>query len=154
MDYQDSTAVSGVAAGIGTTFILGIVIFSLVLSVIVIAGHWKTFEKAGKPGWACLIPIYNIIVLLEIIGKPTIWLLWILIPCTSFIFMIWATNLLSKSFGKSEGFTIGLIFLPFIFYPILGFGEARYLGPSAAEAQNNPFANKPFGGNENPFGNQ
>jgi hypothetical protein len=74
-------------------------------------------------------------VLLEIIGKPLWWVILILIPCTSWIFGIWALNLLSKSFGQSEGFTIGMILLPFIFFPILGFGNYQYLGPSAAEAK-------------------
>ena len=105
----------------------------LIVSVIVIIGHWKIYEKAGKPGWASLIPFYNIIVLLEIIGKPVWWLLLIIFPCTSLIFAIWATNLLSKSFGQSEGFTVGLILLPMIFYPMLGFGNYQYLGPAGAE---------------------
>ena len=106
----------------------------LIITVIVIISHWKVFEKAGKPGWASLIPIYNIIVLLEIVGKPVWWVFLILFPCTSFIFVIWVTNLLSKSFGQSEGFTVGLLLLSVIFYPILAFGNYQYLGPSAKEA--------------------
>ena len=105
----------------------------LIVTVITLAGQWKVFEKAGKPGWACIIPIYNIIVLLEIVGKPIWWIFLFLIPCVNFVFLIWAKNLLSKSFGQSEGFTVGLVLLSFIFYPILGFGNYQYLGPSAAE---------------------
>lgn len=90
--------------------------------------------KAGKPGWACIIPIYNIIVMLEIVGKPLWWIFLFLIPGVNLVFGIWTINLLSKSFGQSEGFTVGLILLPIIFYPILGFGEATYKGPAAAEA--------------------
>ena len=101
-----------------------------VITIIVIVALWKIFEKAGKPGWASIIPIYNVIVLLEIIGKPLWWIILLLIPLVNIIFGIWAVNLLSKSFGKNEGFTIGLIFLPFIFYPILGFGDAKYEGPA------------------------
>lgn len=132
MDYSsDYSDFSGILAGIGMAF------FMIWLAVIVlsIAGMWRTFEKAGKPGWAALIPIYNIYIMIEIVGKPTIWLLWCLLPCVNFIFVIWVYNLLSKSFGKGEGFTVGLFLLGFIFWPILGFGNARYLGPSAAEAQ-------------------
>ena len=103
---------------------------SLAIFIIVIIGCWKIFEKAKKPGWAAIIPIYNIIVLLEIIGKPLWWIILMLIPFINIIFAIWATNLLSKSFGKEEGFTIGLILLPFIFVPILGFGDATYKGPA------------------------
>jgi len=104
----------------------------LITYVIVVIGMWKIYEKAGKPGWASLIPIYNVIVLLEIIGKPLWWFLLLIFPCTSLVFAIWAINLLSKSFGQSEGFTIGLILLPFIFYPLLGFGNYRYVGPAGA----------------------
>ena len=101
-----------------------------VVMILVIVALWKIFEKAGKPGWAAIIPIYNIIVLLEIVGKPLWWIILFLIPFVNIIFGIWVTNLLSKSFGKNEGFTVGLILLPFIFYPILGFGSAKYEGPA------------------------
>jgi hypothetical protein len=79
-----------------------------------------------------------LVVMIEIVGKPMIWLLWCLLPCVNWIFGIWVTTLISKSYGKDEGFTVGLILLPIVFWPILGFGNAKYLGPSAAEAQN-PF---------------
>ncbi|RZL34473.1 MAG: hypothetical protein EOO96_09650 [Pedobacter sp.] len=147
MDYSSSDYSSegaGFLAGIGVTFF----IVYLAIIVVAIAGMWKTFEKAGKPGWAAIIPIYNIYIMIEIVGKPSIWLLWCLVPCVNFVFVIWLYNLISKSFGKSEGFTVGLVLLGFIFWPILGFSDAKYLGPSAAEAQN------PFGGNNfnNPNG--
>ncbi len=101
-----------------------------IVTILIIVALWKIFEKAGKPGWASIIPIYNVIVLLEIVGKPWWWILLMLIPIVNLIFAIWTTNLLSKSFGKNEGFTIGLILLPFIFYPILGFSDAKYQGPA------------------------
>ncbi len=104
--------------------------FWVVIVVLLIVSYWKVFTKAGKPGWACIIPIYNLLVILEIVGKPWWWLLLFLIPFVNIIFAIWMTNLLSKSFGKEEGFTIGLLILPFIFYPILGFGDAKYKGPA------------------------
>lgn len=109
-----------------------IMIPAIISSVIIIVGMWKVFEKAGKPGWASLIPIYSAIVFLEIIGKPMWWLILFIIPCTLPIFGIWAINLLSKSFGQSEGFTIGLVILPYIFFPILGFGKYQYIGPAGA----------------------
>jgi hypothetical protein len=97
--------------------------------IISIIGLWQIFKKAGKPGWAAIIPIYNIIVLLEIVGKPLWWFLLLLVPCVNFIFIPWVINMLSKSFGKGIGFTLGLIFLGPIFTCILGFGDAVYLGP-------------------------
>lgn len=112
-----------------------IIVIYLAVIVLMIVSLWKIFEKAGKPGWACIIPIYNIIVLLEIVGKPWWWLLLYLIPFVNFVILIWVINLLSKSFGKTEGFTIGLIFLSFIFFPILGLGEAQYVGPAGKPAE-------------------
>jgi len=147
MNEYESSGASGIMAA----FFAAYFIFILVIAIAVTAGMWKTFEKAGKPGWAAIIPIYNLIILLEIIGKPMIWILWMLIPCVNIVFGIWATNLLSKSFGKSEGFTVGLVIFPYIFWPILGFSDAKYLGPSAAEAQNGGFGNNPFNNPNNPF---
>lgn len=118
--------------GLGT----GFMIFLLAIIVLIIAAQWKIFTKAGKPGWAVIIPIYNIIVLLEIIGKPWWWLILFIIPFVNIIFGIWATNLLSLSFGKNEGFTVGLLLLAIIFYPILGFGSAQYKGPAGKAAAN------------------
>jgi hypothetical protein len=103
---------------------------------------WKLFEKAGQPGWACIIPIYSTIVTLRIVGKPWWWLLLFFIPGVNIVFLIWMLNMLSKSFGKDEGFTVGLVLLGFIFYPILALGDARYLGPfgdpAAWQAAQNP----------------
>ena len=99
----------------------------LAFIILLIAAQWRVFEKAGQPGWACIIPIYNIYIMTKIAGKPGWWtLLAIFIP---FVFSIWLINMISKSFGKDEGFTVGLLVLGFIFWPILGFGRAKYLGP-------------------------
>jgi hypothetical protein len=129
MEHYNSSSAAAMAALFSM-----LLVPMLVISVVMLISHWKIFEKAGKPGWAAIIPIYNIIVLLEIIGKPVWWIFLIIFPCTSLIFAIWAINLLSKSFGQGEGFTIGLLLLGVIFYPILAFGNYQYLGPSAKEA--------------------
>jgi len=115
----------------GITILMVIIIAAIAL--ISIIAQWKIYEKAGKPGWAVIIPFYNIIVLLEIIGKPIWWIFLFLIPVVNIVFGIWTTNLLSKSFGKDEAFTVGLILLSFIFYPILGFGNAKYIGPAGQQ---------------------
>ena len=108
----------------------GLVIMYIAVIFLIIASMWAIFAKAGKPGWAALIPIYNLVILLEIVGKPWWWLLLMMIPILNVIFAIWIYNLLAKSFGKSEGFTVGLLLLSIIFLPILGFGSAVYQGPA------------------------
>ena len=109
----------------GFFFIIYLAIIALLL-----VSMWKVYTKANKPGWASIIPIYNIIVLLEIVGKPWWWIFLFMIPIANLVFSIWMMNLLSKSFGQSEGFTVGLILLPIIFFPILGLGDAKYNGPA------------------------
>lgn len=105
-------------------------LFFLGYLVLMVISLWKLFEKAGKEGWAALIPIYNLIVLLQIVGKPDWWaLLMLLMPITHLIFLPWTYNMLSKSFGKDEGFTVGLILLGIVFFPVLAFGDAEYQGP-------------------------
>jgi hypothetical protein len=117
-------------------------VFWLALVVFVFAAYWKVYEKAGQPGWAAIIPIYNIYIMTKIGGKPGWWTIMCFIPLVNIIFLIWLTNMISKSFGKDEGFTVGLVLLAFIFYPILGFGDAQYLGPygdpAAWQAARNP----------------
>lgn len=106
----------------------------LVLIVVLIAAMWKIFVKAGKPGWAAIVPIYNIIVLLEIVGRPVWWIVMLLIPFVNLVFAFILAIDLAKSFGKGIGFALGLIFVSPVFYPILGFGSAQYQGPAAATA--------------------
>lgn len=109
------------------------IIIYLIIAIVGIVAMWKVFTKAGKPGWAAIIPIYNIIVLLEIVGRPAWWIILLLIPIVNIIIMIMVLNDLSKSFGKGAGFTLGLIFLSIIFWCILAFGPAQYLGPAAKQ---------------------
>ncbi len=106
---------------------------AIALSLMVIVAEWMIYQKAGKPGWACIVPIYNTLVLLEIVGKPWWWLFLLMIPGINVIFFIWVLNLLSKSFGKDVGFTVGLILLSIVFFPILGFGSSKYIGPAGAQ---------------------
>jgi hypothetical protein len=110
-------------------FPVSVIIIYLIVIVFLIAAMWKVFEKAGQPGWAAIIPIYNIYMMLKIGGKPGWWLLLFFIPLVNIVFLIWMYNMVSKSFGKDEGFTAGLVILGFIFWPILGFGSAKYEGP-------------------------
>lgn len=99
--------------------------------MLLMVGMWYTFEKAGKPGWAMFVPIYNYIIMLEIAKKPSNWIWLFFIPIANIVFIIMTLNGISKNFGKDEGFTVGLVFLSPIFYGILGFGDAQYIdGPN------------------------
>ncbi len=122
MDYGDYPS-AGAAAGMG----IGMIIY-LIIGILMIVAMWKIFTKAGKPGWAAIIPIYNAIILLEIVDKPLWWIILMLIPIVNIIISIIVTVELAKKFGQSVGFAIGLILLAPIFYPILGFGGAKYQG--------------------------
>ena len=104
-------------------------IFVLAIMSLQIISTWKIFVKAKKPGWAALIPIYNTLVLLEILGKPW-WFIFLMIfvPVGNFVIAIILMLDLAKVFGKSTAFAIGLIFLSVVFMAILAFGDDRYLG--------------------------
>ena len=105
-----------------------VAIIYLAILVFIIAGMWNVFTKAGQPGWAVLVPILNLYFLLKIAGRPGWWLILMFIPVVNFIIAIIVAMDLATSFGKGAGFGLGLVFLGFIFYPILGFGDATYVG--------------------------
>jgi hypothetical protein len=110
-------------------------IFYLAFTILMLAAWWKIFTKAGQPGWACIIPIYNLYVWCKIVGRPWWWILLMLIPFVNLIIAIILLIDLAKSFGKGVGFGIGLLLLPVIFFPILGFGSAQYQGPTAGSPE-------------------
>lgn len=107
----------------------------LVFVVLTVVGNWKVFEKAGKPGWAAIVPIYNTVVLYQVSGLNPWLLLLYLVPFVNYIAMfvlsIMLAGKLSKAFGKGTGFAVGIFFLQPVFTLILGFGDAKYEGPVA-----------------------
>ncbi len=100
----------------------------LAIIFVCIAALWKTFEKAGKPGWAAIVPIYNTYVMIQIAGRPGWWLLLMFIPLVSLIFYFIVSLDIARCFGKGAGFGVGLFFLPLIFFPILAFSDAEFTG--------------------------
>jgi hypothetical protein len=99
----------------------------LILVVLVTAGTWRVFEKAGQPGWAALVPVYSWIVLLRVVRKPEWWVLLMLVPFMNIgVFVVISIDL-ARAFGMEEIFAVGLILLPWAFYPILGFGDSAYV---------------------------
>ena len=121
LDYTVTFAQAGNGGGGAIVLII-----QLAIAVGVTAGFWKTFEKAGKPGWGAIIPIYNIVLLLDIAGRPIWWFILLLIPLVNIVVGIIMSIDIARNFGKGVVFGLGLAFLGFIFYPILGFGNARY----------------------------
>lgn len=104
-----------------------LLVFALALAVFIIVCQWKLYSKAGKPGWACLVPIYQWVVLLEIVKKPIWWIILMIIPIVNVVILIIIMIELAKAFGKEGGFAVGLILLPIVFFPILAFGDAQYV---------------------------
>ena len=103
-------------------------VLAIAVGLVLVVGNWKMYEKAGKPGWGCVIPIYMWVVLLEIAGKPIWWIALFIIPPVFIVIWFLIHLAVAHNFGKSTGFGIAMAFCPFVFYAILGFGEARYQG--------------------------
>lgn len=102
------------------------VIIYLAIVIALIAGMWKAFVKTGAPGWGCIIPIYNIYLMTKMAGKPAWWIIFFFIPIANIVVLILLSIEVAKGFGKSDGFGIGLGLLPFVFWPILGIGDATW----------------------------
>lgn len=103
----------------------------LAIAIAELAAVWILFTKAGRPGWACLIPFYNTYVILKITGHSGWWILGFFVPLLNFVLYIILAIDLARSFGRGTGFGIGILLLSPIFIPILAFGDSRYLGPVA-----------------------
>lgn len=130
----DSTTTATGLGVFGAMFIVYLVV-AIIIAILQIVAMWKIFTKAGEKGWKTIIPIYNIVVLFKISGlSPWLVLVYLagIIPfigwIACFIITIMQANGLAKSFGKSGAYTVGLIFLAPIFYMILGFSKAEYIG--------------------------
>ncbi len=147
--YEAYEPTAGEAAGIMA--LLGVLMLPIIILVVIyIISMWKIFTKAGQPGWAAIVPVYNIIVQLNVQGRPAWWVIWWLIPFVNYVstwVMMIITGIdLSKRFGKSGGFAAGIILLPFIFLPILAFGSSQYqAAPTATALPAGPPAGPPAG---------
>ena len=104
--------------------LIGLVIYVIVLTI---ASIWHVFRKAGKPGWACVIPVYNCVVYCDISERPRWWVILLFIPLIGFIIAMIMNAALARKFGKSGTFgALGLTFLPWVFYPILASPASRH----------------------------
>ena len=133
MDLTNSSdlatdAIAGVFAGMG---VVAWIIY-IAIAIFEIVAMWKLFEKAGKPGWAAIVPVYNLVVMFQIVGMNPWLILLLIVPFVNFVatpvLMILTYVKLAKAFGKGTGYAVGLIFLNAIFMPILAFSDAQYQG--------------------------
>lgn len=150
---EEGTLAFGGLMGLGIAAMVAIIIISLIFYVLYIIAAWKVFTKAGEPGWKAIIPIYNTYITYKISWKTSMF--WItlalaivggilnslitfsvffsvlssLISIAIIVLSIIQMNKLSKAFGHGAGFTVGLIFLNFIFMLVLGFDSSEYIGP-------------------------
>ena len=98
-----------------------------------LAGLWKTFEKTGHPGWHGIVPFYNMYLMVQMVGKPILWFILMFVPIVNIVIMILVCIEFAKLFGKGSGFGVGLALLGFIFFPILGFGDAKFIGSTSPQ---------------------
>ncbi len=124
---------SEVSAGFVFAMVAIVFVVALAFAIPTIVGLWKVLEKAGKPGWGAIVPYYNYWLIIEVVGRPGWWLALLFVPYANVVILVILMIDLAKSFGKSSGFGIGMAFLGFVFLPMLGFGDATYLGPSVVE---------------------
>ncbi len=103
----------------------------LVGYLVVWLAFWPVFTKAGRAGWEAIVPIYNLYVLLKIVGRSGWWLIGLLIPLINVFVWILVLYDLADSFGHGVGYTLGLLLLPFVFALIIGLGSSQYMGPAA-----------------------
>src|SRR3989339_1537982 len=131
MSLSEKLAQRGMGQGEIPRAALGAVLapFMIVMMflLLILAANWRIYSKAGYPGWASIVPIYNIYILVKIAGKPVWWMLLMFIPIVSIVIFIVINIGIAQNFGKGIGYGLGLTFLPLIFVPLLGFGNAQYI---------------------------
>lgn len=126
--YQSADLANAAIGGLFAGAMLIYWLIALAVGILVLVATWKMFTKAGKPGWAAIIPIYNTIVMLQIAGMSPWMVLLMFIPIANIIVMILMYVKLAEKFGKGGGYAVGLIFLPYVFIPMLAWGNAEYQG--------------------------
>jgi hypothetical protein len=102
----------------------------LIVVVAIIASLWTVFTKAGEPGWAAIVPFYNVLVMTKIAGTGPLWFVLTFIPFINIAALFVNSIAMARSFGKGTGFGIGLALLGFVFYPLLAWGDATYVEPA------------------------
>ena len=145
-----SSGLTGAIAAMGLFFW----ILSMALGILKIVSLWKIFKKAGKPGWASIVPIYNIYIMCEIAEKEWWYILLLCVPFVNIYVMIVLYNGMAKKFGKGGGFVVGMILLPVVFFPMLAFGKDVAIVNNQPNTSNeNNMADNTLGTNANTLPN-
>ena len=145
-----SSGLTGAIAAMGLFFW----ILSMALGILKIVSLWKIFKKAGKPGWASIVPIYNIYIMCEIAEKEWWYILLLCVPFVNIYVMIVLYNGMAKKFGKGGGFVVGMILLPVVFFPMLAFGkDATVVNNQPNTSNENNMADNTLGTNANALPN-
>ncbi len=145
--YSNFDTTMGTFLGVFLGFFIFIMIIALIVGVLIVIGQWKIFKKGGEEGWKALIPVYNVYTMCKLVGVNPYWVLIVFAGClfsaipllnlvvmvASIYFTVLLHVSLAKAFGKDTGFAIGLILVPYIFYPILGFGKSEFVGADPME---------------------
>jgi len=112
---------------------MGVTVLYVLIVLLILVSLWLIIRKAGRLGVSQIIPIWNVIEWVRISGKPLWWVVLILlIPIVNIVMLIIVWIAICKAFGKSGAWVLGIIFLPFIFLPLLAFGDAKYSKPAGA----------------------
>ena len=145
-----SSGLTGAIAAMGLFFW----ILSMALGILKIVSLWKIFKKAGKPGWASIVPIYNIYIMCEIAEKEWWYILLLCVPFVNIYAIIVLYNGMAKKFGKGGGFVVGMILLPVVFFPMLAFGkDATIVNNQPNTSNENNMADNTLGTNANALPN-
>lgn len=127
-----TASLSGDGAGIFMAIFFVFLLIAIIIGILTIVGLWKMFTKAGKPGWAAIVPIYNMVIMFEIVGRPGWWVLLLFIPVVNVVIACVLAIDLARSYGKSTVFGVLTFLFPPIMYMILGFDSSTYVGPVAS----------------------
>lgn len=139
-EFHNALAFAQAGHGTANSDVALLYLLAILLSL---AGVAQTFAKAGMPRWGAFVPVYNLVLMLQVAQRPAWWLILFLIPGVNVIAAIVVSVDIAKVFGKGTGFGCGLAFIGFVFYPILGFGDAVYL-PTAIHDPSDPSSPPPF----------
>lgn len=147
--YTTSTSTSTSTGTMDPAFVgvmIAVYAVIMILTVILLIAQWKLFVKAGKPGWASIVPIYNFIVMLEIVGRPVWWFVLLLVPFVNIVIEIMLILDLAKAYGKSSGYGVLMLLFPYVMFPLLAFSkDTQYVGPVAAGVVPQPMAQPQYG---------